>query len=464
MSKSRFCPFADQCDAQVGDTLREHRIVSLDIVSPDDPGQCQQFCIALNDYGPPSRDQEITVRFGKQGTVTLGGKSTLIIEDAVDTEVEHRASYRLQQGTTAVNLSQSNGLDNSIHEISIGEQVLKLRPNTDKASVEFRFDGQTVNAVLRRGTLDLKNGTTFSAGTRISVSKNQEIKAQPLAETKIQLSPKSNSIIHYEESIPPMMFTWSSKTIPAEGYDIELATDRDFSNTILRERLPKPRFVFDRIAPGRFFWRVLADGEWVRGTFKVTRLQGSQGCTKCKRTNIINDTGEKTVVYFQKALPAITFKWKQVAGAVSYRLKVFVDGKFEKPKIDQVVTTTSLGTNAGTLPEGKYFWLVVALDAQNGELPTGKMNNLEIAYDNAVPNLVIKSPSQGIKLSQNSLLTQGEVQLGASLMINGKRIRLDSKGRFSHSLKLSRGNNRLVYRTLARDGIERYYTREVIRR
>jgi len=49
----------------------------------------------------------------------------------------------------------------------------------------------------------------------------------------------------------------------------------------------------------------------------------------------------------------------------------------------------------GALAEGRYLWSVTPLDARGAGLKGGKMNKLEIVYDNAVPNLTIKSPKNG---------------------------------------------------------------------
>ena len=92
------------------------------------------------------------------------------------------------------------------------------------------------------------------------------------------------------------------------------------------------------------------------------------------------------------------------------------------------------------------------------------MNALEIAYDNAITNIKIKLPPSNARVSTASVRTQGEVELGSKLYINGKNVPVSIQGRFGKSIRLSAGLNRLVYRTIAKDGIERYYVRSVYRR
>src|SRR5690606_16825612 len=117
--------------------------------------------------------------------------------------------------------------------------------------------------------------------------------------------------------------------------------------------------------------------------------------------------------------------------AVKYRFKVFVDGEFDEPKFDKTVAKPTVEFPAGAFEEGRYYWLVLGTDAEGKEIVSGRTNSLQIAYDNAVNDLVIRNPRSGTRIASSSLRTSGEVQLGARLYINGKKTNLDDKGRFS---------------------------------
>jgi hypothetical protein len=130
--------------------------------------------------------------------------------------------------------------------------------------------------------------------------------------------------------------------------------------------------------------------------------------------------------------------------------------------VDEVIAETTVRFRPGKLSEGRYYWLVVAEDAAGKDLATGRMNSLEIAYDNAVTDLAIKSPPEGARIGGKSVVAQGEVQLG--LFVNGDAVKVDRSGRFRQSVALTSGVNRIVFRTVAADGIERFYVREVVRR
>jgi hypothetical protein len=119
---------------------------------------------------------------------------------------------------------------------------------------------------------------------------------------------------------------------------------------------------------------------------------------------------------------------------------------------------------AGRLQEGQYYWLVKALGPDGREVATGRMNVLVLEYDNAVTDLRINSPRHGQRVSSSSIVVHGEIQLGARLAVNGRAVGVDDQGRFRTTVGLDKGNNRLVFRSLASDGVERFYVRDVQRR
>jgi hypothetical protein len=266
--------------------------------------------------------------------------------------------------------------------------------------------------------------------------------------------------VYYEKKVPPINFDWSGE---AGGKDalVEIATDKDFKQVTAAEQMSRSNLVLDGLQPGKLYWRV--GGEAGKRGLVQFLEEASNDCANCKRTNMIEDTGEKTVVYYQQALPAIILKWKETAGATQYSLKVFADGEFDTPLVDEKVTDVKRAFDAGRFAEGKYYWLVTGLDKAGKELATGRMNSLQITYDNAITALVIRTPKPNAKVSGGSVTTTGEAEIGAKVYVNGKRIDVDDNGRFSESVALKPGPNQLVYRAVAADGVERYYTREVRR-
>ncbi len=84
------------------------------------------------------------------------------------------------------------------------------------------------------------------------------------------------------------------------------------------------------------------------------------------------------------------------------------------------------------------------------------MNKLELTYDNAVPNLIIKAPRNGDP-NQASVPVVGIAPVGARLFVNGKAVALDDKARFDTTASPLPGG-RLVFRML-KGGSEVYTVR-----
>lgn len=400
---------------------------------------------------------------GDATTVALSTNTELTLVKAAANDKAQRADYELTGGNAAVLLKRGAQTE-STHAIRVAGTVVTVGVGETAADVEVNTNGSDAATVaVRLGKATLADGTLVEAGTRVSIANGKVTEAaRPVASTDVTVSPGRNTVIFYQSDVPPVELGWQAED-KAEQYELELASDSKFEKPIFRERLKKNKLAYDRLGAGQYYWRVRGAGDWTRGAFALQR-GGDNDCANCKRVNVIHDTGEKTVVYFQRALPAITLAWKETPGASSYRVKVFKDGEFENAMADEATDKREVAFTAGRFEEGKYFWLVMAYDGDKKELRTGGTNGLEIAYDNAITDIVIKAPRPNEKVRGNKLTTHGEVQLGARLSVNGRSVQVDGKGRFKETLTLNPGRNRLVYRTVTGDGAERYYLREIVAR
>lgn len=403
------------------------------------------------------------VQFGDLAEVELGPKAEMRFDDAATGPRAHRARYAVTVGDIIINLKAKDKVG-AKHEIDVAGLAMTVEPGLKEAEVEISSTSpDKAQLTVRFGKVALSDGTVVDAGSTVAISKGKvTTPVKPLATTELALKPKSSSVVYFQSEVPPIEFTWKADD-GSKGYELELANDKSFATPVFREKIAKNSFVYDRFPPGRYYWRVKGEGEWQNGNLTIQKRKEAE-CANCKRHNVIDDTGEKTVVYYQKELPAITLRWGPVAGATKYQVKVYPDGEFEKPLVDKVVADTTVAFNEGQFGEGKYYWHMVAQSDGGKDIATGKMNTLQIAYDNAIVDLAIKVPKAGQKVTSKSIVTRGEVQLGASLSINGKRAPLDDNGRFSESVGLDKGDNDIVYRTMSSDGIERYYVRRVVRR
>ena len=156
----------------------------------------------------------------------------------------------------------------------------------------------------------------------------------------------------------------------------------------------------------------------------------------------------------------MTFTFAPDSTAAKYKVAVFVAGALGTPLVERLVKETQVVLD-GALAEGKYLWSVTPLDARGAGLRGGKMNKLEIVYDNAVPNLIIKAPRNGDPGGASVAVT-GIAPVGAKVYVNGKLLELDDKARFTTQAAPLPGG-RLIFRMVGKSGAEVYTVRTVRR-
>ncbi|MEL6338521.1 MAG: hypothetical protein AAFQ65_01290 [Myxococcota bacterium] len=394
-------------------------------------------------------------------------RSELSIDEAgkIDTAIQTRLS--LSRGQTTVNVKRSRDDQASpAHVFVVAGAEVRIAPGLQKAAVRLTAEEKGQGRVgVQFGRASIDELTVVGPGQAVDIADGKtKASLEELTATSVHLKPGLPSTVYYASNRPAVLFTWGSEDNPSKNYRVELSTAKSFERPVFAETLSRNRFVYENPRPGQYYWRVKGSGEWEEGTFRLAKGSPSRCGANCKRENRIRDTGVKTVVYFQQALPSITLTWKEQPGAAAYRLKVFRDGEFERPFVDQTLEHTEKKFVAGRFAEGKYFWLVNALDGDGEQLHAGDTNGLEIAFDNSNVNIQITSPYSNQRVRGERLVTAGEVPLGQKLFINGKRAGLDRKGRFRRTLVLAeKGRHRITYRILTSDGTERYYVRDVYR-
>jgi hypothetical protein len=100
----------------------------------------------------------------------------------------------------------------------------------------------------------------------------------------------------------------------------------------------------------------------------------------------------------------------------------------------------------------------VPLDARGAELAGGKMNKLDLVYDNALTRLAIGSPKPNDLATGPEVSALGVAPLGSKLYINGRPARLDDKGRFAEKVGRTPA---VVFRLVSKNGNESYWIRKL---
>lgn len=178
--------------------------------------------------------------------------------------------------------------------------------------------------------------------------------------------------------------------------------------------------------------------------------------------NEVPEGPDKTTIYYQDKTPAVTFTYAAEPGAAKYQIRVFKVGALGKTVAERTVSGTTAPLEAGVLPEGQYVWSVTPLSATGEELRGGRMNKLEIVYDNSVPTLLVLNPRNGER-SAKRVSTRGVAPVGARLFINGKLVELDNKSRFDADVPPDGQPPMLIYRLVRPNAADALYIRTLKR-
>lgn len=401
----------------------------------------------------------------------LAAGDTLRVSNGAVTLTPEKSDARLTLAAgTEVGIGESvrsGGAEDVSLDVKKGQLVIALpygkkrtiRPG-DGVTLVAEQGGQ-VTVVRGKNGLELSSTVgdvevTTGSGARVTVKGGQTasigkdgVEAKDLAREPLQL-PSRQGVRLLHPGPERVSLVWSGEDDKA--WRIQLGTDAALSKPLV-DGVVHQTF-FNTLAPARgaLFWRVL-DGEAEVARGSVSCGPEKIGAELDGITNEVPAGPDKTVIYFQDKPPALTFTWKTPDKPVAeYLLKVYRDGKLTAPVQERRVTTTTAQLPHGSIGEGKYQWDVTWLDAKGTPIGTaGKMNQLELNYDNAVRSLVIKAPRNGDALAPK-VAVAGVAPIGVKVTANGQALALDAKARFSGQVTPLSGG-RIAFRVVL-DGAE----------
>jgi hypothetical protein len=252
--------------------------------------------------------------------------------------------------------------------------------------------------------------------------------------------------------------TWAEAPGP-EGFEVVVASTASLAGPLLQGRVREPFVSVPAPASGMLHWQVTSAGrEVARGSARFAPER--QGRDLRRQRHQVPDGPETTSIYYQDKPPAVTFTWAPFPLAARYQLRVYAEGDVSAPLADRVAGEPTLALPEGVLGEGRYRWSVTPLDAAGAALQGGRLNRLELVYDNAVPQLVVRSPQEGAVVGALAPVA-GVAPLGALVFVNGRQLALDAQARFDAQVAPLPGGL-LVFRVL-QGGAEVYTVRTVRR-
>lgn len=244
--------------------------------------------------------------------------------------------------------------------------------------------------------------------------------------------------------------------LPDEKTRMQVATDAAFTDVVLSGSAQDFVAVQAPVS-GDVFWRTLDEkGEATSQGRARFMPETSGGKDDASHSDVVAETGLKATVFFQAAVPALTFTFPEVVSARGYRLRVYKAGDLSKPIVDKKVNEAKATVEQGVLGEGSYRWSASALDEAGNDKVGGRMNQMDIVFDNSLTTLHITSPRDGEKADGAKAV--GTAPLGSKLFVNGKPLSTDGSGRFNAALPKGDG---VVFRLVMQDGSEAYWFRRL---
>ncbi|MCU0700785.1 MAG: FecR family protein [Myxococcaceae bacterium] len=393
--------------------------------------------IAVNPKKPPALAPGDSVRVTSgsatlapadgDARVTLGAGTEVGVGESVKAGGVEDLGLELKKGQLAVVLPFGKK-----RTLRPGNGATLVAEQGGQLSVVRGRNGLELNSVAGDVLVTLDGGgQTLVKGGQTATVTNDQVTAKDVAREALQL-PSHPGLRLLHPGAERVALVWS----PDEDGPVRftLGTEPSLARPLVDGVLHQAFFNTTAPARGVLHWRV------TRGEREVAK--GSVACAPEKVgdelggiTNEVPAGPEKTVIFFQDKPPALTFIWKAPDKPVaSYQLKVYRAGQLSAPLQERTVTSTTAQLPLGALGEGQYQWDVTWLDAKGTPIGTaGKMNQLELNYDNAVRALVIKSPRNGDPPAPK-VAVAGIAPIGIKVTANGQPVALDAKARFSGSV------------------------------
>lgn len=222
------------------------------------------------------------------------------------------------------------------------------------------IDSEKVKNNFYKLTSGLKVGTYFwrvkgigNGGTSFD---SKPFPLVVIAKEEMELvSPNQGAEIEVDER-NLVVLKWK-KLSTKSNYEIEIAKQADFSQTIVKETVVGNYFEFKSKELGKFYWRVKALGD--ESNVSVTR--NFQMVSNVEPPNLVSPLRNETIDLFTKN--SISFSWKPVEKVTAYRLKLIdVSGIREKIILNERTSANKFQMNEiQKLNVGRFRWEVSSL-------------------------------------------------------------------------------------------------------
>ncbi|WP_309891177.1 FecR domain-containing protein [Archangium sp.] len=384
---------------------------------------------------------------GSESVLALGNGGELVVEGVAQSGSMDEARVDLLKGELGLVLAPGRSSRVVLPGLLLESQ------GAARLEVRRTEDGFTVDS--RAGDVTLVRGSAreaLRAGQRATLEGEATARVEALTRAPLALpSVPGQQVFHRRAS--EVALSWEE---PGE-VRVAVASDAEFKRTVL-EGVARGGFVnVTAPARGSLYWRVRRPNgsEAVRGSASFGPERSSTGELDRLR-NRVPDGPEKTTIFFQDKPPAVTFTCSPEPGAASYKVAVYRSGALTQPVAERSASSPQVSLEAGVLKEGQFLWSITPLTAQGRPVRGGRMNKLELVFDNSVPTLLVASPREGQRAGVR-VRVAGVAPVGSQLSVNDKPLVLDSKHRFDTWVSPS-GQPPVVVFKISRSGAPDVYT------
>lgn len=373
---------------------------------------------------------------GSKSTVELEAKSELSLLSSGRAGDGEELGLDFRKGAVRVNLAPGQKSRLTLSGFELESQ--------QGGQFGIRRSGSGLDIQAFTGVLLVKQGgktREVRANQSASVVPGQDATLHEEAPPALVL-PSQPGLEVFHAGLPRVTLSW-----PAEAGEsqVQVSEEKGFERPFLDGTVKDAFLHVAAPRRGTLYWRVLGRGGEAlhQGSATFAPERGASDLAGVR--NQVPSGREKTTIFYQDKPPAVTLTYPAEPGAARYQVTVFRMNELSRPVVEQVSTQQQLPLSAGALKEGNYVWSVQPLSASGKVLKGGKMNKLELVYDNSVPSLLIHSPRPGTR-AEEKVQTRGVVPVGAQLSINGQEMDLDDKNRFDAQVSPAGSPPVLVYR------------------
>ena len=197
--------------------------------------------------------------------------------------------------------------------------------------------------------------------------------------------------LHYQKPIS-QIFKWKTK-IPQDNYQLEIATDEDFSNILQNVKTAQSYYLWNPEKPQKYFWRVKSVLEDKESSYTTIRSL-NVALPKIFSPPVIKSKLNEIVPRKNKVLD---IKFKEIAGAQKYHFQILNQPQKEQV-YDEEIKTTKISWDFEEF--GKYLVKIAAYDRWDR---VGKYSKTQLLiepqqYTKQLITLLFPSANQTVKL------------------------------------------------------------------